>query len=332
MSIPTVYSDLSARSGRSGAAAVASAVQAASASTGVDFSYLMEKAAVESDYQSDLKASTSSATGLYQFLEGTWLEALKSHGAEHGYGAFANAIQRSDSGRLTVPDPDQRRQIMELRKDPKASALMVAEMTKDNAQYLQQHVGGTIGKTELYMAHFLGQAGATKFLNALHANPNQAGRDLFPEAAASNRGVFYDRTTGQPTSLSQIYQRFAGKFDQQGGSVVGSAGAGWAALDPTRSFNGSPLAGQMISGDTVLALAALETPLDQRPEDGRTAYGSRKMGAALQTGAAAGNGFSGSTSAAGGERTQSGQGRHGHGTLGSIRSSLGMWSGQAAAS
>ena len=48
------------------------AIKNAAAKTGVNFTYLMEKAAVESSFNPDAKAKTSSATGLFQFIEQTW--------------------------------------------------------------------------------------------------------------------------------------------------------------------------------------------------------------------------------------------------------------------
>ena len=47
---------------------ILNSVQAASRRTGVNFSYLMEKAAAESGFDSQAQAGTSSAKGLYQFM------------------------------------------------------------------------------------------------------------------------------------------------------------------------------------------------------------------------------------------------------------------------
>ena len=185
-----------------GPSGVEQAIWQASQETGVDFAYLMEKAAVESSFQPDLKATTSSATGLYQFIDSTWLSAMKAHGAEHGLGQYADAIQRRADGGLTVPDPTMRRQILELRKDPKVSAELAAELTKDNKATLESRLGTPVGSTELYLAHFLGAAGAGKFLSAMRDNPLRAARDVVPEAAASNTPVFYDRRSGQPKTLA----------------------------------------------------------------------------------------------------------------------------------
>ena len=52
-------------------AKVASAIQNASNKTGVDFSYLMQQAQIESSFKTDVKACSSSATGLFQFIDST---------------------------------------------------------------------------------------------------------------------------------------------------------------------------------------------------------------------------------------------------------------------
>ena len=63
---------------------VVNAIKTASAKTGVSFSYLMEKAAAESNFNPTVKAKTSSATGLFQFIESTWMDMIKQHGDKHG--------------------------------------------------------------------------------------------------------------------------------------------------------------------------------------------------------------------------------------------------------
>ncbi len=253
-----------------GPANVEAAVRNASAKTGVDFSYLMEKAAVESGYRTDVKSSSSSATGLYQFIDSTWLQTMKQHGAEYGLGRYANAIQTRSDGRPYVADPAMKQEILDLRKDPNTSALMAAAFTKDNKDYLQDNVDGTIGSTELYMAHFLGAGGAAKFLNAMHDNPNRSARDLFPEAASANANVFVDKTTGKAKSLKEIYDRFAAKFSENPMASFAPAQAATEAVRkqdmtdgfttqvptmPAKAMNGTPL-----SIYQVLALNALETP------------------------------------------------------------------------
>lgn len=188
-------------------AAIARAAQA----TGVDFSYLYHQARLESGLNPDAKARTSSATGLYQFINQSWLGVVDRHGAEHGLGWAADAIERRPDGRFIVRDPQMRTAIMELRKNPDAAAIMAGEFAADNRAYLEQHTGQNVAPVDLYLAHFLGPAGAAKFLNARSTAPDQSAAALFPEAARTNRNIFYGKD-GAPRSLEAVRALFARKM------------------------------------------------------------------------------------------------------------------------
>lgn len=176
-------------------AKIASAIQNASQETGVDFSYLLQQAQIESSFKTDAKASTSSATGLFQFLDKTWLNMVDKYGDKYGIDTASSS----------------KKEILDLRKDANMCSLMAAEMASDNKDYLQNCTNRDIGSTELYMAHFMGPAGASKFLNALDKNPQANAANLFPEAAAANKNVFYDKS-GNAKSLEQVYAQFDKKF------------------------------------------------------------------------------------------------------------------------
>ncbi len=139
---------------------VISAVKNAAAKTGADFSFLMEKASAESSFNPKAKSKSSSATGLFQFIESTWLNMVKEHGAKYGLGKLAAHIQTKD-GKPCVNDCRIKEQILNLRKDPKISALMAGEFAENNKDYLEKHTNGEVGTTELYLAHFLGAGGAS---------------------------------------------------------------------------------------------------------------------------------------------------------------------------
>jgi hypothetical protein len=183
---------------------VRSAVAAASARTGVDFAYLMAKAAAESAFDPGAEAKTSSATGLYQFIDATWLHAVGKYGERHGLGREAAALADGDL------DPGRRAEILEMRRDPKAAALMAAEHARDNRDFLMRTVGGPIGPTELYLAHFLGPKGSAEFVATWRAEPERAAAEMFPRAAAANRAVFYEG--GRTRSLDEVHAFFAAKF------------------------------------------------------------------------------------------------------------------------
>src|SRR3712207_2509951 len=135
---------------------VEAVIKKAAERTGVDFSFLLKTARRESSLNPKAKAKTSSAAGLFQFVEQTWLGQLKRHGAKHGYAAMAQMIERGKDGRLRVPDQDARRAVMDLRFDPACSALMAGELASDHAAYLKGRIGREASSGELYAAHFLG--------------------------------------------------------------------------------------------------------------------------------------------------------------------------------
>ncbi|WP_245844137.1 lytic transglycosylase domain-containing protein [Sphingomonas spermidinifaciens] len=190
-----------------------SAIAEASRRTGIDFSYLLGQAQIESGMRAGARARTSSATGLYQFIEQSWLGVMKEHGAEHGMGWAADRIQRGGNGRYYVTDPNARQAILGLRTDPRAASLMAAEHAADNKAELEGMLGREATGTDLYMAHFLGIGGAKKFLAQMQANPGRSAAGMFPAAARANSSIFYAEG-GRPRSLSEIYNRFAGKLDR----------------------------------------------------------------------------------------------------------------------
>jgi hypothetical protein len=249
----------------SGADRVRTAIAEASRRTGVDFDYLYNQAKVESGLRPDAKAKTSSATGLYQFIDQSWLGALKRHGAEHGLSWAANAIKVDVRGRLTVANPGMRSAIMNLRNEPEASALMAAETARENSTAIEGATGRSANATDLYMGHFLGPRGAATFLGAMAADPDQRADRIMPAAAASNRGVFYT-ASGAPRSLAQVYERFAAKMGDEAPDQA------LATVTPAESAE-PPLPMSL-----ALALAGEDAPsldgvlTNTRPEAARLAY------------------------------------------------------------
>lgn len=197
---------------------VTSAIQTAAARTGIDFDYLMGQAKVESGLNAGARASTSSASGLYQFIESSWLAVVKKHGSEHGLGWAADAIGKTAGGRYTVSGGN-RAAILALRNNPEVASLMAAEHAGDNKAALEGTLGREATGTDLYMAHFLGLGGAKQFLRSMQATPDRSAAALFPAAARANRGVFFEKD-GSARSLTEVYQRFAGKLGGGGGETA----------------------------------------------------------------------------------------------------------------
>ena len=188
---------------------VISSIKKASSRTGVNFAYLMQQASAESSFNPKAKAKTSSASGLYQFIESTWLSMVKKYGDKHGMGALADKIGTNGK----VSSLDTRQEILALRNDPEKASALAAEFANENKRYLETNWGGEVGSTELYFAHFMGAGGASAFLKARDANPFQQAALIFPKAAAANRNVFYDTKTGRPKTMDEVYAFFDKKFD-----------------------------------------------------------------------------------------------------------------------
>lgn len=192
---------------------VEAAIRRASATTGVDFDFLMKTARRESGFNPDAKARTSSASGLFQFIEQTWLATVKQHGAKHGYGQYADLIYQGSDGRWQVRG-SARNVVLDLRFDAQAASVMAGELTASNAAYLRGRTGMTPNGGDLYAAHFLGPAGAAKLMEAMRSAPNSSAPALFPDAASANRSIFYK--SGRAATVAEVY---ANLQSTAGGSV-----------------------------------------------------------------------------------------------------------------
>lgn len=188
---------------------ITDAIKRASQATGTDFSYLLKTAARESSFNSSAKAKTSSASGLFQFIENTWLQTVKEEGHQFGLGDYAANISRTKSGRYYVPNASQRQEILALRNDPEISSIMAGAFTRQNADYVSSRLGRDPTQGELYMAHFLGPKGAARFIELAGERPNAPADAHFPKAARANRPIFY--ANGQARSLSQVYAELVGQ-------------------------------------------------------------------------------------------------------------------------
>jgi len=191
---------------------VANAIRDAARSTGASFEYLLTAARMESNLNPVAQATTSSAKGLYQFIDQTWLATLKNAGPAHGYGQYADAITLNADGRYEVADPNQRAAIMRLRNDPTVSATMAGAFTQTNAAQLAAALGRQPSEGELYIAHFLGPDGAAKLIKVAASQPRANAAELFPQAAAANPSIFMNKS-GQPRTSSEVYATLTGRFE-----------------------------------------------------------------------------------------------------------------------
>jgi hypothetical protein len=200
-------------SNQTAGATVTGAIRQAAQATGTSFQYLLATAQVESGLNPQAGAATSSARGLFQFIDQTWLATMKQSGSALGYGQYAAAITKTGSGHYEVADPVMRSAILKLRNDPTANATMAGAFTQSNAAVLSARLGRSPTEGELYIAHFLGAGGAARLISSAAANPNASAASYFPVAAHANTSIFYDRATGAPRTLADVRNVLTARYD-----------------------------------------------------------------------------------------------------------------------
>lgn len=193
--------------------AVTNAIRQASRSTGSGFDYLVKTAMRESSMNPSAKAPTSSAAGLFQFIESTWLQTVKEDGPRHGLQDYADLISRRSDGSYHVSDGGARERVLALRYEPQAAAMMAGAFTQRNAEHLTQRLGRAPTDGELYLAHFLGAEGGAKLIALAAQHPEAAADGAFPREAAANRSIFYSKN-GEARTAIDVYRTLVRKHER----------------------------------------------------------------------------------------------------------------------
>jgi hypothetical protein len=127
-------------------------------------------AQIESGDRPFVKAPTSSASGLYQFVRSTWVAEGGKWGSDSSL-AFGG-----------------------LRPPPEEQLARVKSLTARNATYLKSK-GIPINKASLYAAHFLGPVTAA---NVIGADVKASAEELAgPAATKANPTILKSKTVGQ---------------------------------------------------------------------------------------------------------------------------------------
>lgn len=190
---------------------VTSAIRSASQSTGINFDYLLKTAIRESSLDPKAAATTSSARGLFQFIEPTWLMTVKEDGPAYGLQNEANAIERTANGQYIVRDPAARARILKLRENPEIASVMAGAFSRRNSAEIQSVLGRQPTSGELYIAHFLGANGAKRLLAMRASQPEASAAAAFPTAANANRSIFFSGKSAR--SVDDVYRVLVAKHD-----------------------------------------------------------------------------------------------------------------------
>lgn len=166
-----------------------------------------------------VKNPESTAKGVLQFTEKTWVSLLRENG-----GALAT--------RIGVDPNLSDAQLLELRNDPRVSTLMGAAYAEKNIKTLKQSLGRELTDGELYMAHFLGpgdgnKGGASTLIRAYTSQPDTSAAELLPKEAAVNRGVFYAKD-GRARTVREVYNNISATY--------GNATPSQTAFDDSQTY------------------------------------------------------------------------------------------------
>jgi hypothetical protein len=127
---------------------------------------------IESAGKVNAKASTSSATGLGQFIDATWIGVVSKH-------------------RPDIMADNTKAAVLKMRTDPSFAIEMLARFTEDN----QRVVGMNCSGGDLYLAHFLGSTAAQ---HVYVADPSMPCEPLVGQAAVkANKSILQGKTAGQ---------------------------------------------------------------------------------------------------------------------------------------
>lgn len=189
---------------------IVTAIEDAAIATGADFEFLLKTAALESSFDPELAAKTSSATGLYQFIERTWLLMMHRYGAEAGLYTLASAVETGEKGDYSVDDSALREEILELRNNVELAALMAAMFARQNADAMARTLGRAPDSAELYIGHVMGATGGARLLKLAESKPQGRADREFRGAARANRTLFYEGR--RPRSLREVRDLIAAKY------------------------------------------------------------------------------------------------------------------------
>jgi len=189
----------------------AGAIKRASFITGMSAKYLAATAYRESSFRARAAARSSSAQGMFQFIEQTWLAEFARDGDCLGKGDLARHIIRLRSGRYHVQNRKIRNRILALRNDPRLAAVLAARLAQRNARALIFGLGRQPTPGEVYVAHFLGASSAIRLINLSRKHPRAIASRHFPKEASANRAIFYSRR--RPRSVYEVWKNLIEKHE-----------------------------------------------------------------------------------------------------------------------
>ena len=209
---PEVPAARLAGTGSSPAERIVLASQRVAGLSGHSYAAILAQATQESGLDPSARNRSSSAAGPFQFLERTWLDLFRRHGAAYGQGDLARQIQ-SRNGIPIVKDPAVRKKILDLRHDVDISAGMAARYLSEGRARLEKQLKRPVTEVESRIAYVMGAGGAAKLIRAAESTPRAVAASLLPAAARANHNLFHDRATGRALTAAETIARLTRRME-----------------------------------------------------------------------------------------------------------------------
>lgn len=194
---------------------VVDAMYDASIAQDVDFGILALSSMLESEFGSNTISASSSARGMFQFIDSTWLILIHKYGKRIGLNAESDSLYLDQkTGRIEVKNDSRitRESILTLRDDPRIISMIKAFHLKEEEQALTDFGITAPHATDYYIVHMLGTGFAQKFYELKNQNASlplaQSGITGAEQAANNNPYFFFSASKTQPLTAAQSYGRY----------------------------------------------------------------------------------------------------------------------------
>lgn len=207
---------------------LSAAIYKASLKTGVDFELMVLNAKMESDLGRATIAEHTSARGVFQYIEPTWLTLMRRYGDELGYGHYAKAIKRAKYPGLPYIEgnnPYLKAEILALRHDIDTAAMIKAYQVREESDTIKSIKHGRVTATDHYIVHMLGLPLAKRFykMRASMSTTPVANSSIpaMREAAHMNRAFFYSGK--RALTAREVYAKYEARVGKEFRSIHNAA-------------------------------------------------------------------------------------------------------------